>query len=112
MTERNHPETLGELCSYMLSSPMPASDDPREALLELKVKPTCAATIVYGMIQKAAKGDTSAAKFIKELNGEGASPYESEVTDLRNVSDAVLCRLAGFTLEKLMERNTGDGTMC
>ena len=64
------------------------------------------------MIQKAAKGDTSAAKFIKELNGEGPSSDESGVTDLRNVSDAVLCRLAGFTLEKLMERNTGDGTMC
>jgi hypothetical protein len=42
----------------------------------------------------------------------GASSDESGVTDLRNVSDAVLCRLAGFTLEKLMERNTGDGTMC
>lgn len=110
--EKKNPETLGGLCSRMLSSPMPASEDLREALLELKVKPTCAATIVYGMIQKAAKGDTSAAKFIKELNGEGASSDESGVTDLRNVSDAVLCRLAGFTLEKLMERNTGDGTMC
>ena len=57
MTERNHPETLGGLCSRMLFSPMPASEDLREALLELKVKPTCAATIVYGMIQKAARGD-------------------------------------------------------
>ncbi|MBR5335892.1 MAG: trigger factor family protein, partial [Bacteroidaceae bacterium] len=43
----------------------------RDALLELCVRPTCAAYIVYGMIQKAAKGDTSAAKFIKEINGEG-----------------------------------------
>ena len=85
--EKKNPETLGGLCSRMLSSPMPASEDLREALLELKVKPTCAATIVYGMIQKAAKGDTSAAKFIKELNGEGASANESGVTDLRNVSD-------------------------
>ena len=59
--------------------------------------------IVYGMIQKAAKGDTSAAKFLKEINGEGASPDENGITDLRSLSDVVLCRLAGFTLEKLMQ---------
>ena len=69
--EKKNLETLGGLCSHMLSSPMPTSDDPRDALLELCVRPTCAAYIVYGMIQKAAKGDTSAAKFIKEINGEG-----------------------------------------
>ena len=112
MEENKNLEALGGLCSHMLSSPMPVSDDVRECLTQLCVRPTCAAYIVFGMIQKAAKGDTSAAKFIKEINGEGASADESGVTDLRNVSDAVLCRLAGFTLEKLMERNTGDGTMC
>ena len=80
--EKKNTETLGGLCSRMLSSLMPASEEPREALLELKIRPTCAATIVYGMIQKAAKGDTSAAKFIKELNGEGAATDERGVTDL------------------------------
>ena len=62
--EKKNLETLGGLCSHMLSSPMPTSDDPRDALLELCVRPTCAAYIVYGMIQKAAKGDTSAAKYV------------------------------------------------
>ena len=37
--EKKNPETLGGLCSRMLSSPMPASEDLREALLELKVSP-------------------------------------------------------------------------
>ena len=72
MEEKNL-ETLGGLCSHMLSSPMPLSDDVRECLTQLCVRPTCAAYIVFGMIQKAAKGDTSAAKFIKEINGEGPS---------------------------------------
>ena len=101
--EKKNLETLGGLCSHMLSSPMPTSDDPRDALLELCVRPTCAAYIVYGMIQKAAKGDTSAAKFIIEINGEGSSLDENGITDLRSLSDVVLCRLAGFTLEKLMQ---------
>jgi hypothetical protein len=82
---------------------MPIADDPRDCLMGLGVRPTCAAYIVFGMIQKAAKGDTSAAKFIKEINGEGSSLDENGITDLRSLSDVVLCRLAGFTLEKLMQ---------
>lgn len=99
--EKKNPETLGSLCSRMLSSPMPASEDPREALMELCIKPTCAATIVYGMIQKAAQGDTSAAKFIKEINGEGPSSDESGMSDLRSLSDGLLCRLAGMKVEDM-----------
>ena len=54
--------------------------------------------------EKAARGgDTSAAKFIKEINGEGTSPDDTGISDLRSLSDVVLCRLAGFTLEKLMQ---------
>jgi hypothetical protein len=103
MEENRNLETLGGLCSHMLSSPMPVSDDVRECLTQLCVRPTCAAYIVFGMIQKAAKGDTSAAKFIKEINGEGASLDDTGISDLRSLSDVVLCRLAGFTLEKLMQ---------
>ena len=102
MEEKNL-ETLGGLCSHMLSSPMPVSDDVRECLTQLCVRPTCAAYIIFGMIQKAAKGDTSAAKFIKEINGEGPSMDDTGISDLRSLSDVVLCRLAGFTLEKLMQ---------
>ena len=94
--------SLSELTNTMLTSIMPTSDDPRECLTELGIRPTCAAAIVFGMIQKAAKGDTSAAKFIKELNGEGPSDEEiSEKTDLRTYSDVVLYRLAKITLEAM-----------
>ena len=103
MEENRDIETLGGLCSHMLSSPMPVSDDVRECLTQLCVRPTCAAHIVFGMIQKAARGDTSAAKFIKEVNGEGTSMDDTGLSDLHSLSDVVLCRLAGFTLEKLMQ---------
>ena len=101
--ENKNLETLGGLCNHMLSSPMPVSDDVRECLTQLCVWPTCTAYIIFGMIQKAAKGDTSAAKFIKEINGEGASLDDAGISDLRSLSDVVLCRMAGFTLEKLIQ---------
>ena len=63
MEENKNLETLGGLCNYMLSSPMP----------------------------------------ISEINGEGASPDDTGLSDLHSLSDVVLCRLAGFTLEKLMQ---------
>ena len=94
--------TLTELTNHILSSPMPISDDVRECLTQLCVRPTCAAYIVFGMIQKAAKGDTSAAKFIKEINGEGASPDDTGLSDLHSLSDVVLCRLAGMKLEEML----------
>ncbi len=95
--------TLTDLANHMLTQPMPASDEVRECLTELGVRPTCGAAVVFGMIQRAAGGDTSAAKFLKEISGEGANQDEGSITDLRRVSDAVLCRLAGFTLEKLIQ---------
>ncbi len=94
--------TLTDLTGHMLTQPMPASDDPRDCLMELGVRPTCAAYIVFGMIQKAARGDTSAAKFLKEMNGESSAPAEDAVTDLRSLSDAVLFRLAGMKLEEML----------
>ena len=100
--EENNLETLGGLCSHMLSSPMPVSDDVRECLTQLCVRPTCAAYIVFGMIQKAAKGDTSAAKFVKEMNGEGPAEEEiDEKINLSTYSDVVLYRLAKITLEAM-----------
>ncbi len=53
--------------------------------------------------KKAAKGNTSAAKFIKEIKGKGLSLDDTNGSDLRSLSNLVLCRLAGFTLEKLMQ---------
>ena len=104
MSKRKLPKnaTLTELTAHMLTSIMPTSDDPRDCLMELGVRPTCAAAIVYGMIQKAAKGDTSAAKFLKEMNGEGSAPAEDAVTDLHSLSDELLFRLAGSKLEDML----------
>ena len=104
MSKRKLPRnaTLTDLTNHMLQQPMPTSDDPRDCLMELGVRPTCAAAIVFGMIQKAARGDTSAAKFLKEMNGEGAVQEENTVTDLHSLSDAVLCRLAGMKLEDML----------
>ena len=108
MKKKVLPQTasLTELTNTMLTSIMPTSDDPRECLTELGIRPTCAATIVFGMIQKAAKGDTSAAKFVKEMNGEGAEPEDQSITDLHSMSDVLLCRLAGVTLEQLLNRES------
>lgn len=105
MSKRKLPRnaTLTDLTNHMLTQPMPTSDDPRDCLMELGVRPTCAASIVFGMIQKAAKGDTSAAKFLKEMSGESAASAEDAVTDdLRSLSDAVLCKLAGMKLEDMI----------
>ena len=98
------PVNVGELCVQMLSSPMPLTDDTREALLELCVKPTCAAYVIFGVIQKAAKGDTSAAKFLCELAKEKPDSEAEENLVLADVSDAVLMKAAGMTLQALFER--------
>ena len=94
--------TLTDLTNHMLTSIMPTSDDPRDCLMELGVRPTCAAAIVFGMIQKAAKGDTSAAKFLKEMNGETPAPEEPASADIRTLSDEILYRLAGSKLEDML----------
>ena len=52
--------------------------------------------------KKAAKGDTSAAKFIKEINRKGTSLDDTGISDLRSLSDVVLCRLAGMKLEEML----------
>ena len=104
MSRRKLPRdaTLTDLANHMLTQPMPASDEVRDCLTELGVRPTCGAAVIFGMIQRAAGGDTSAAKFLKEICGEGASRDEGSITDLRRVSDAVLCRLAGMNPGDLM----------
>ena len=98
------PVNVGELCVQMLSSPMPLAEDTRDALFELCVRPTCAAYVLYGVIQKAAKGDTSAAKFLCELAKEKPDTGAEENLVLADVSDAVLMKAAGMTLQELFHR--------
>ena len=94
--------SLTELTDYMLTSIMPTAEDPRDCLMELGVKPTCAASIVFGMIQKAAKGDTSAAKFVKEVaGGENEDERIDEKSNMSSFSDAMLYHLARAALEDM-----------
>ena len=87
--------SLQTLTQQMLSSRMPMQDDMDAALFELGIKPTCGATLVYSMIQKACKGDTSAAKFVKELNGEGGDELEVITGVMTAYSEGMLRRMAG-----------------
>ena len=87
--------SLQGLTQQMLSSRMPMQDDMDAALFELGIKPTCGATLVYSMIQKACKGDTSAAKFVKELNGEGGDELEVITGVMTAYSERMLRRMAG-----------------
>ena len=110
MSKKKLPQSasLAELTNHMLTSIMPTTDDPRDSLMALGVKPTCAASIVFGMIQKAAKGDTSAAKFINEISGNGPKEDEiSESVNLKTYSDVVLYRLAGLKLQEMLNGETG-----
>ena len=106
MSKRKLPQaaTISELTNHMLTSIMPIADDPRDCLMGLGVRPTCAAYIVFGMIQKAAKGDTSAAKFLNDIGGAGGQEESADsISDLRSLSDSLLCRLAGLSLERKMQ---------
>ena len=97
MNENNENKeiSLKTLNQQMLSSRMPMQDDMDAALFELGIKPTCGATLVYSMIQKACKGDTSAAKFVKELNGEGGDELEAITGVMTAYSEGMLRSMAG-----------------
>ncbi len=106
MSKRKLPQTatIPELTNHMLTSLMPIADDPRDCLMGLGVRPTCAAFVVFGMIQKAAKGDTSAAKFLNDISGAGDWEENTDgVSDLHSLSDSILCRLAGIKPEDMLK---------
>ncbi|MBP3210190.1 MAG: hypothetical protein J6M64_09855, partial [Oscillospiraceae bacterium] len=80
MSKRKLPQTatISELTNHMLTSIMPIADDPRDCLMGLGIKPTCAAYIVFGMFQKTAKGDPSAAKFLNDSGGAGGQKESAD----------------------------------
>ena len=109
-TKNPQPVSMAGLCERMLSSRMPMSDDTETAMVELGLRPTCAACIVFSMIQKACKGDTSAAKFLNELSGASTEEDDGEIMNLSALSDALLYRLAGsaaFLNEELQPKKRG-----
>ena len=99
--KKTEPVTMTALTREMLSSLMPEEDNATDALTQMGIKRTGAALVVFGLIQKASKGDPSAAKFLKELNGEEEQPEETSSIGIENLSDAMLMKLAGITLKEL-----------
>ena len=94
-TQKPEPKTLKENLEFILSALVPWDDeDANELLTALGMKRTGSALVALGVFLKAAKGDTSAAKFIKELEGEEGEA-EAEA-GLENLSTAVLMKLAGM----------------
>ena len=80
--DNTQPVTMAGLCEKMLSSCIPMSDDMETAMVELGLRPTCAACIVFSMIEKACKGDTSAAKFLNELSRASTEEDDGEIMNL------------------------------
>ena len=100
MKRKKNPKTLAELTTTMLASRMPLSDDTESAMAELGIKPTCAAYVVFGLIQKACKGDSPAAKFLNELSTVPDDTADTNVS-FEALSDAMLMKLAGVTLRDM-----------
>ena len=94
--QKPEPKTLKENLEFILSALIPWDDeDANEMLTALGMKRTGSALVALGVFLKAAKGDTSAAKFIKELEGDEKDEATLE-SGLENLSTAVLMKLAGL----------------
>lgn len=76
--KKSNPGTLTGIAQTMLQAKYPLTDDPWNALQQMGFDVTCGAVMIFGLIQKASKGDANCAKFLKELNGEGT---EAEIME-------------------------------
>ena len=80
-----------KIIARILKKPM--EDGPlREALEEMKLKPTYENGILLQMVRKAAGGDLTAAKYILEAGK--APPADRAGPDLREISTEALRKLA------------------
>ena len=75
-TARRGKQDMRELTQRMLCTRLPEDDGLREELAVRGLDPTGAGLVLLGQLNKAAKGDTAAAKFLKEM-AEGAGKEES-----------------------------------
>ena len=85
---------LGALTRELMAKDVPDAPDGdvSDLVAQLGWRRTGASMLVTALWQKACRGDVSAAKLIREMNGE--NPCESETVDLSAISDAALMRMA------------------
>lgn len=95
--------TMRELARLMLDTDLLDTDGLKQELIERGFDPTGAGAILYAQLAKAGKGDTEAARFVRDTSGqkpiEGLElgnlddkPFES--LELSSLSDEDLKRLA------------------
>ena len=94
---RQSKKDMRQLTRQMLHTRLPEDDSLREELAAHGLDPTGAGVVILGQLHKAAKGDTAAAKFLKEL-AEERSEKEAETggeIDLSALSDGQLMAMLG-----------------
>lgn len=88
---------LGELTRKMLSAKLPEDDSLQGELTARGLEATGAGLVLLGQLNKAAKGDTAAAKFLREM--AEAPPVRKEPAaggrDLSELSDRELLAILG-----------------
>ena len=88
---------MRELTQRMLCTRLPEDDSLREELAARGLEPTGAGLLLLGQLNKAAKGDTAAAKFLKEMAEERSEkePEAGGEIDLSALSDKQLMAMLG-----------------
>ena len=96
-TTRQSKKDMRQLTRQMLRTKLPEDDSLRQELAARGLDPTGAGVVILGQLNKAAKGDTAAAKFLKEMaeEPEEKSPESSGEIDLSALSDRQLMAMLG-----------------
>ena len=98
---RRSKQDMRQLTQRMLCTRLPEDDSLREELAARGLEPTGAGLLLLGQLNKAAKGDTAAAKFLKEMAEEPAGKEKAEKgkdgagLDLSALSDRELMDMLG-----------------
>ena len=79
-----------------------------QCMKKLKLKPTYANAIALSLMEKAAGGDLSAAKFVRELMGDRPPEKPSSDTLGKELRQLDLSRLSDAQLEELADRLEED----
>ena len=94
---RQSKKDMRQLTRQMLRTKLPEDDSLREELAAHGLDPTGAGVVILGQLNKAAKGDTAAAKFLKERAEERPEeiPETGCEVDLSTLSDRQLMAMLG-----------------
>lgn len=84
---------LGEVTGQILAAKPSAAMMAEEALADIGVPDTYAARLIYSMIDKGLRGDVSAARLIRELNGEAPPADYSDINRFGDLTENELLAL-------------------